>query len=39
LYDFENDLRKDKRWNKTQGAQDQAMSTVSRVLQDFGQVA
>jgi len=36
LYDFENDLRKDKRWNKTQNAQDQAMSTVNRVLQDFG---
>ena len=36
LYDFENDLRKDKRWNKTQGAQDAAMSTVNRVLQDFG---
>jgi len=36
LYDFENDLRKDRRWNKTQNAQDQAMSTVNRVLQDFG---
>lgn len=39
LYDFENDLRKDKRWLKTKGAQDQAMSTVKRVLTDFGQVA
>jgi hypothetical protein len=36
LYDFENDLRKDKRWLKTKGAQDQAMNTVNRVLQDFG---
>ena len=36
LYDFENDLRKDKRWNKTKNAQDAAMGTVNRVLQDFG---
>lgn len=36
LYDFENDLRQDKRWLKTKGAQDAAMNTVSRVLSDWG---
>ena len=36
LYDFENDLRQDKRWLKTKNAQDAAMSTVNRVLRDMG---
>lgn len=39
LYDFENDLRQDKRWLKTKNAQDSAMSTVNRVLTDMGLVS
>lgn len=36
LWEFENDLRKDKRWLRTSNAQDAASSTVNRVLQDWG---
>lgn len=39
LYDFENDLRNDKRWAKTKNAQDAAMGTVNRVLKDMGVIA
>jgi hypothetical protein len=39
LYDFENDLRQDKRWLKTKGAQDAAMATTNRVLKDMGLVS
>ena len=39
LYDFENDLRKDKRWLKTKNAQDAAMNTTNRVLRDMGLVS
>jgi len=38
LWQFQNDLRKDERWKKTQNAQDSAMGTAHRVLQDFGVV-
>lgn len=36
LWEFENDVRKDSRWNKTQNAQDAAMETTNRVLRDWG---
>ena len=36
LWQFENDLRQDPRWMKTQNAQDSMMSTAHRVLNDFG---
>lgn len=36
IWQFEQDLRHDPRWNKTQGAQDDVMSTARKVLQDFG---
>lgn len=36
LWEFENDLRKDKRWLKTSNAQDAASATVNRVLTDMG---
>jgi hypothetical protein len=36
LYDFENKVRQDKRWLKTQGAQDSVMGTAHKVLADFG---
>lgn len=36
LWQFQNDLRKDDRWKKTQNAQDSAMGTAHKVLQDFG---
>jgi hypothetical protein len=36
LWEFENDLRKDKRWLRTSNAQDAASNTVNRVLQDWG---
>lgn len=36
LYDFENDIRGDKRWLGTKNAQDAATATTSRVLKDFG---
>ncbi len=38
LWEFQNDLRKDDRWKKTQNAQDAAMGTAHKVLQDFGVV-
>jgi len=36
LWEFENDLRKDKRWLRTSNAQDAASNTVNRVLTDMG---
>lgn len=39
LYDFENDLRQDKRWLKTKNAQDNAMSVTNRVLKDLGVIS
>jgi hypothetical protein len=36
LWDFQNSLRQDDRWGKTQNAQDAAMGTAHKVLQDFG---
>lgn len=36
LWDFQNSLRSDDRWAKTQNAQDSAMGTAHKVLQDFG---
>jgi hypothetical protein len=36
VWQFEQDLRNDPRWNKTQRAQDDVMSTARKVLQDFG---
>ena len=36
LWEFQNDLRTDDRWKKTQNAQDAAMGTAHKVLQDFG---
>lgn len=36
LWQFQNDLRQDERWKKTQNAQDAAMGTAHKVLQDFG---
>lgn len=39
LYDFENDLRSDKRWLKTKNAQDAALGTVNRVLRDMGVIS
>jgi hypothetical protein len=39
IYDFENDLRKDKRWLKTKNAQDAGMNTVRKVLNDMGVLA
>jgi hypothetical protein len=38
LWQFQNDLRQDERWKKTQNAQDSAMGTAHKVLQDFGVV-
>lgn len=39
LYDFENDTRADPRWAKTKNAQDAAMSTTRKVLNDMGLVS
>jgi hypothetical protein len=39
LFDFENDVRKDTRWNGTKNAQDAAMSNTKRVLGDLGVLA
>jgi LysM repeat protein len=39
LFDFENDVRKDTRWNKTKNAQDAAMTNTKRVLSDMGVLA
>ncbi len=36
LYDFQQQLRNDPRWKKTQGAQDTAMSASLKVLRDMG---
>lgn len=36
LWQFQNNLRQDPRWNKTQNAQDAAMGTAHKVLQDWG---
>lgn len=39
LWEFENDLRRDKRWAKTKNAQDAGMSTVNSLLQSFGLIS
>jgi hypothetical protein len=39
LWEFENDLRKDPRWAKTQNAQDAGMSVVNDVLKNFGLIS
>jgi len=36
LYDFENTVRNDQRWLKTNNAQDEAMNVTRRVLTDMG---
>ncbi|KJK11411.1 hypothetical protein, partial [Pseudomonas sp. 2(2015)] len=36
VYDFENTLRKDPRWAKTDNARDQMSSVASSVLKTFG---
>lgn len=36
LWQFENELRSDPRWNKTQNAQDSMMQVAHKVLSDFG---
>lgn len=36
IWEFENDLRKDKRWLRTTNAQNAASTTVNRVLTDMG---
>lgn len=36
IWQFQNDLRTDERWKRTQNAQDAAMGTAHKVLQDFG---
>jgi hypothetical protein len=36
IWQFENDLRKDPLWKKTQNAQDGAMQVAHQVLQNFG---
>jgi len=38
IWQFENDLRKDPLWKKTQNAQDSAMQVAHQVLQNFGMV-
>lgn len=39
LWEFEQNLRKDARWNKTKNAQDSVMSTARKILTDFGLTA
>ncbi|MEW1959769.1 hypothetical protein [Kineococcus sp. NPDC059986] len=39
LWEFEQGLRKDARWTKTQNAQNSVMSTARKVLTDFGLAA
>lgn len=39
LYDFEQEVRNDKRWLKTNNAQDAAMATTNRVLKDMGLIS
>jgi hypothetical protein len=36
LWQFENELRSDPRWKKTQNAQDSLMQVGHQVLADFG---
>lgn len=36
LWQFQNDLRTDDRWKRTQNAQDAAMGVAHKVMQDFG---
>lgn len=36
LWQFQNDLRQDPRWGKTQNAQDAAMGAAHSILKDFG---
>lgn len=36
MYDFEVELRKDPRWARTKGAQDQAMQITKQVMSDWG---
>lgn len=36
LWDFQNSLRQDERWKKTQNAQDSSMGIAKKVLADFG---
>lgn len=36
IWQFQNDLRTDDRWKKTQNAQDAAMGVAHKVMQDFG---
>lgn len=36
MWQFENDLRQDKRWLKTKNAQDSSMQIAHKVLSDFG---
>jgi hypothetical protein len=36
IWQFEQSLRQDPAWKKTQNAQDSAMSTAHQVLQSFG---
>lgn len=36
LWDFQNSLRTDERWKKTQNAQDSSMGIAKKVLADFG---
>jgi hypothetical protein len=36
MYDFEVQLRKDPRWNRTKAAQDQAMALVAQIKADWG---
>lgn len=39
LYDFEDSLRKDKRWLKTQNAQDAGIGVASGLLRDWGLIS
>jgi len=39
LWQFEQELRKDPRWNYTNNAQQSLMNTARQVLQDFGLVS
>ena len=39
LWEFQQQLRQDPRWNYTRNAQDSLMDTARKVLQDFGLVS
>lgn len=39
IWQFQNSLREDERWKKTQNAQDQLLGTAKTVLQSFGQIS